>query len=71
MAIKTVSNLKNKNRDFNNVIDSYLPLQPENGADAKLMQFDGTEVARVHDGAVVPTASGTSTSLSAGTGFKH
>ena len=40
-----------------------------NGTDLALQQFDGTEVARVHDGAVVPTASGTSTSLSAGTGM--
>ena len=40
-----------------------------NGTDAVINQFDGTEVARVHDGAVVPTAAGTSTSLAAGTGF--
>ena len=40
-----------------------------NSQDLAFQQFDGTEVARVHDGAVVPTASGTSTSLSAGTGF--
>ena len=37
--------------------------------DAVVNQFDGTEVARIHDGAVVPTAAGTSTSLAAGTGF--
>jgi hypothetical protein len=37
--------------------------------DSVINQFDGTEVARVHDGAVVPTAAGTSTSLAAGTGF--
>tara|TARA_R110001606_G_C15350557_1_gene647510 strand:+ start:1144 stop:1866 length:723 start_codon:yes stop_codon:yes gene_type:complete len=40
-----------------------------NGTDTIVKQFDGTEVARVHDGAVVPTAAGTSTSLSAGTGL--
>ena len=39
--------------------------------DAVINQFDGTEVARVHDGAVVPTAAGTSTSLAAGTGFGY
>ena len=37
--------------------------------DSIIKQYDGTEVARIHDGAVVPTATGTSTSLSAGTGF--
>ena len=55
--------------NFEDLIDSYVPLKPADGADATLTQFDGTEVARVHDGAVVPTAAGTSTSLSAGTGF--
>ena len=43
----------------------------KNGADAVIKQYDGTEVARVHDGAVVPTATGTSTSLSAGTGLGY
>jgi hypothetical protein len=38
-------------------------------ADVVLNQYDGTEVARIHDSAVVPTASGTSYTLSAGTGF--
>ncbi len=42
---------------------------PVNGADMAIVQFDGTEVARIHDGAVVPTAAGTSTSLAAGTGM--
>ena len=42
-----------------------------NGTDAVINQFDGTEVARVHDGAVVPTAAGTSTSLAAGTGLGY
>ena len=37
--------------------------------DIVVNQYDGTEVARIHDGAVVPTAAGTSTSLAAGTGF--
>ena len=40
-----------------------------NAADNTFVQFDGTEVARIHDGGVVPTASGDSTSLTAGTGF--
>ena len=40
-----------------------------NAADNTILQFDDTEVARIHDGGVVPTAGGTSTSLSAGTGF--
>ena len=39
--------------------------------DSVINQFDGTEVARVHDGAVVPTAAGTSTSLAAGTGLGY
>tara|TARA_R110002074_G_scaffold116267_1_gene247512 strand:- start:5280 stop:5981 length:702 start_codon:yes stop_codon:yes gene_type:complete len=41
------------------------------GSDTTLTQYDGTEVARIHDGAVVPTASGTSTSLAAGTGLGY
>jgi len=40
-----------------------------NAADNVIKQFDGTEVARIHDGGVVPTATGTSTSLTAGTGL--
>ena len=40
-----------------------------NAADNTILQFDDTEVERIHDGGVVPTAGGTSTSLSAGTGF--
>ena len=39
--------------------------------DAVINQFDGTEVARIHDGAVEPTQAGTSTSFSAGTGFTN
>ena len=38
-------------------------------ADVVLNQYDGTEVARIHDSAVVPTVSGTTYTLSAGTGF--
>jgi hypothetical protein len=37
--------------------------------DNPIQQSDGTEIARIHQGDVVPTAAGTSTSLSAGTGF--
>ena len=44
---------------------------PTDSTDMVVSQYDGTEVARVHDGAVVPTASGTSTSLSAGTGLGY
>ena len=39
--------------------------------DSVINQFDGKEVARVHDGAVVPSAAGTSTSLAAGTGLGY
>ena len=39
--------------------------------DSVINQFDGTEVARIHDGAVEPTQAGTSTSFSAGTGFGY
>jgi hypothetical protein len=42
-----------------------------NNGDVTFNQFDATEVARIHDGAVVPSAAGTSTSLTAGTGFGH
>ena len=42
---------------------------PVDGADVAFQQYDGTEVARIHDGAVVPTAAGTATSLAAGTGM--
>ena len=42
-----------------------------NDYDLTLHQYDAKEVARVHDGAIVPTAAGTSTSLTAGTGFGH
>jgi hypothetical protein len=40
-----------------------------NGTDVTFKQFDGKEVARIHDGAVLPTVAGTSTSLTAGTGI--
>ena len=77
MSIQTGTTLKtyfNKGdqpteSQFVNLIDSFHPLKPADGSDAALTQFDGTEVARVHDGDVVPSVSGTSTSLSAGTGF--
>ena len=44
---------------------------PLDGDDVVVQQYDGTEVARIHDGANLPTATGTSTSLSAGTGLGH
>ena len=70
-TLKTYFNTGDKPTEsqFGDLIDSFHPLKPANGSDAALTQFDGTEVARVHDGAVVPSATGTSTSLSAGTGF--
>ena len=70
-TLKTYFNTGDKPTEsqFGDLIDSFHPLKPANGSDAALTQFDGTEVARVHDGAVVPTATGTSTSLTAGTGF--
>ena len=42
-----------------------------NGVDNTIIQYDDTEVARIHDGGVVPSVAGTSTSLSAGTGFGY
>ena len=40
------------------------------GVDTVFKQYDGTEVARIYDGAVVPTLTGSgSPTLSAGTGF--
>ena len=39
------------------------------GTDVILKQYDGIEVGRIYDGGVVPTASGTTYTLSAGTGF--
>jgi len=39
------------------------------GVDTVFKQYDGTEVARIYDGAVVPTVSGSTYTLSAGTGF--
>ena len=70
-TLKTYFNTGDKPTEtqFGDLIDSFHPLKPANGSDAPLTQFDGTEVARVHDGAVVPSIAGTSTSLSAGTGF--
>ena len=34
MGKKTVGDLKSTNTDFNNILDSFLPLQPENGVDS-------------------------------------
>ena len=39
------------------------------GVDTVFKQYDGTEVARIYDGAVVPTVSGSTYTLTAGTGF--
>ena len=39
------------------------------GVDTVFKQYDGTEVARIYDGAVVQTVSGSTYTLSAGTGF--
>ena len=39
------------------------------GVDTVFKQYDGTEVARIYDGAVVPTVSGDTYTLTAGTGF--
>jgi len=65
----TITNLANTVANQNktgNTVQSNV-----DGVDTVFKQYDGTEVARIHDGAVVPTASGTSTSLSAGTGFGY
>ena len=40
-----------------------------NDYDMTFHEYGATECARVHDGAIVPVAAGTSTSLTAGTGF--
>ena len=40
-----------------------------NAADNTFLQYEGTEVARIHDGGVEPTHTGTSTSFTAHTGF--
>jgi len=42
-----------------------------NSTDTVLNQFDGKEVARIHDGAVEPTQAGTSPVFSGGTGFGY
>ena len=49
--------------------DTFIFKHNQNDQDLTFTQYDDKEVARIHDGGVVPTASGTSTSLSAGTGF--
>ena len=67
--------LENLKRDINWGLASVLRpagiAAPIDGSDVAISQYDSTEVARIHDGATVPTAAGTSTSLSAGTGFGY
>jgi hypothetical protein len=46
-------------------------LSTVDATDTIFRQFDGIELARLHDGGVTPTASGTSTVLSAGTGLGY
>ena len=63
----TITNLANTVANQNktgNTVQSNV-----DGVDTVFKQYDGTEVARIHDGAVVPTVSGTTYTLSAGTGF--
>jgi len=63
----TITNLANTVANQNktgNTVQSNV-----DGVDTVFKQYDGTEVARIYDGAVVPTVSGTTYTLSAGTGF--
>ena len=63
----TITNLANTVANQNktgNTVQSNV-----DGVDTVFKQYDGTEVARIHDGAVVPTVSGSTYTLSAGTGF--
>ena len=64
----TITNLANTVANQNktgNTVQSNV-----DGVDTVFKQYDGTEVARIYDGAVVPTVSGSgSPTLSAGTGF--
>ena len=63
----TITNLANTVANQNktgNTVQSNV-----DGVDTVFKQYDGTEVARIHDSAVVPTVSGTTYTLSAGTGF--
>ena len=64
----TITNLANTVANQNktgNTVQSNV-----DGVDTVFKQYDGTEVARIYDGAVVPTLTGSgSPTLSAGTGF--
>ena len=63
----TITNLANTVANQNktgNTVQSNV-----DGVDTVFKQYDGIEVARIYDGAVVPTVSGTTYTLSAGTGF--
>ena len=63
----TITNLANTVANQNktgNTVQSNV-----DGVDTVFKQYDGTEVARIYDGAVVPTVSGSTYTLSAGTGF--
>ena len=63
----TITNLANTVANQNktgNTVQSNV-----DGVDTVFKQYDGIEVGRIYDGAVVPTASGTTYTLSAGTGF--
>jgi len=63
----TITNLANTVANQNktgNTVQSNV-----DGVDTVFKQYDGTEVARIYDGAVVPTVSGATYTLSAGTGF--
>ena len=63
----TITNLANTVANQNktgNTVQSNV-----DGVDTVFKQYDGTEVARIHDGAVVPTVSGSTYTLTAGTGF--
>ena len=63
----TITNLANTVANQNktgNTVQSNV-----DGVDTVFKQYDGIEVARIYDGAVVPTVSGSTYTLSAGTGF--
>ena len=63
----TITNLANTVANQNktgNTVQSNV-----DGVDTVFKQYDGTEVARIYDGAVVPTVSGSTYTLTAGTGF--
>jgi len=63
----TITNLANTVANQNktgNTVQSNV-----DGVDTVFKQYDAKEVARIHDGAVVPTVSGSTYTLTAGTGF--